>query len=155
MTCTNALDILTARAEARLANREEAPSAAPVGPVLPTLHQAYTKPLPVTCFVDIAPNNVLLSPLRKPFKTEAGLITSSKEEATSAVGCVAYVVLGVGELVATPESATFLSVEAGDIVAVRNMILEPLCPAEEPLLCHRSGVLAKLQLADVKFAVKE
>lgn len=145
-----ALDDLAARAEARLAARDQ-PVTTSTG--LPSLHDIYVAPIPVESFVSIAPNTVLLSPLKKPQRaSQGGLITSARAEDTPPTGCVAYVVVGVADVVATPDAPTFLPVEPGDVVLVRNMVLEPLSPSQEPLSCHRSGVLAKIALSDVRFA---
>jgi hypothetical protein len=69
---------------------------------------------------------------------------------TLGTACIAYVVAGVGviEAAADQHPQTWVGIEPGDVVVVRNAMLEPLHPDLEPLLIHRRHVLAKVRLRD-------
>lgn len=116
-----------------------------------SVHELYSCGLPVGAFADIAPNTVLLLPLRRPARSTGGIVTTVDEvKGTIGTACIAYVVAGVGEVKAADDQhpQTWLDVAPLDVVVVRNAMLEPLHPDLEPLSIHRRHILAKVRLRD-------
>jgi hypothetical protein len=116
-----------------------------------SLHELYSGGLPVGAFADVAPNTALLLPLRRPARSSGGIVTAVDEvKGTLGTACIAYVVAGVGTIqpAADQHPATWTAVEPGDVVVVRNAMLEPLHPDLEPLSIHRRHILAVIRLRD-------
>jgi hypothetical protein len=116
-----------------------------------SVHELYSGGLPVGAFGNIAPNTALLLPLRRPARSSGGIVTAVDEvKGTLGTACIAYVVAGVGVVqpAADQHPATWTAVEPGDIVVVRNAMLEPLHPDLEPLSIHRRHILAVIRLRD-------
>jgi hypothetical protein len=116
-----------------------------------SVHELYACGLPVGAFADIAPNTALLLPLRRPAKSTGGIVTAVDEvKGTLGTACVAYVVAGLGAEHASADQhpQTWTNVNPGDVVVVRNAMLEPLHPDLEPLSIHRRHILAVIRLRD-------
>lgn len=116
-----------------------------------SVHELYSCGLPVGAFADVAPNTALLLPLRRPARSTGGIVTAVDEvKGTLGTACIAYVVAGIGVLQPSADQhpQTWVGIEPGDVVVVRNAMLEPLHPDLEPLLIHRRHVLAKVRLRD-------
>jgi hypothetical protein len=116
-----------------------------------SVHELYSGGLPIGAFASVAPNTALLLPLRRPARSTGGIVTAVDEvRGTLGTACVAYIVAGVGEVMAAADQhpQTWTPVDAGDVVVVRNAMLEPLHPDLEPLSIHRRHILAVIRLRD-------
>jgi hypothetical protein len=116
-----------------------------------SIHEIYACGLPIGAFANIAPNTVLLLPLRRPAKSTGGIVTAVDEvKGTLGTACVAYVISGVGDVQASADQhpQTWVPVNPLDVVIVRNAMLEPLHPDLEPLSIHRRHILGVIRLRD-------
>lgn len=117
-----------------------------------SLRELYRGGLPLKAIDGIAPNTVLVMPLRAPEASQGGIITVIDEaKGTLGTNCLAYVVVGVGQAMSDGRDmnpAMWLDVEPGDCVTLRNGMLEPLHPDLEPLAIHRMHLLARVRLRD-------
>ena len=117
-----------------------------------SLRELYRGGLPIKAIDGLAPNTVLVMPLRKPETSTGGIVVSVDEnKGTLGTNCLAYVVVGVGENVSDGrdlQPSMWLEVEPGDCVVLRNGMLEPLHPDLEPLAIHRMHLLARVRLRD-------
>lgn len=116
-----------------------------------SLHELYACGLPVGAFDNIAPNTALLLPLRRPARSVGGIVTAVDEvKGTLGTACIGYIVVGVGAVVAAADQhpQTWCGIDTGDVVVVRNAMLEPLHPDLEPLSIHRRHILAVIRLRD-------
>lgn len=110
-----------------------------------TLQRLYTRPksLTVDMLEDVAPNSIVIEPVLPPNQTASGI--HLKEGEIPGTAAIAFRVLQVGE-------STYpwpVSLGAGDIVVVRNAMLEPIHPAMDILVIEAKHVLAKLDLPTV------
>ena len=163
MSDVSALDDIAARAIERLAARPSPTfaSTAPATPIVstssrlqpgqvPTLAQLYSDGMPLECFDDVRANTLVLFPLRKPTHSAGGVVvTADEEKGTMATAAICYRVVGVGRDVPDPDSDSWIPCEAGDVVVVRNAMIEPLHPTLVPCSIARRHVLAKIKLADI------
>lgn len=123
-----------------------------IGPVdtsTTTVRELYHTGLHIDAVTACAPNTVILEPLRKPQTSAGGIVTVVDEhKGTLGVNCLAYRVLMVGDdrIAGDIDPASFVDVVVGDVVVVRNGMLEPLHPNLEPLSIHRMHILAKINL---------
>lgn len=114
-----------------------------------TVRELYRTGLHIDAVTACAPNTVILEPLRRPETSAGGIVeVVDANKGTLGVNCLAYRVLMVGEdrVAGDIDPASFVDVCVGDVVVVRNGMLEPLHPNLEPLSIHRMHVLAKINL---------
>lgn len=109
----------------------------------------YRRGLPHDAICEVAPNVLILAPIRRPGVSEGGIITSTDErKGTLGTNCLAYFVLGRGAHAPVP-GEHWMVVRPGDVVVVNNASLEPLHNNLEPLVCHVRYAKAKLRLSDI------
>lgn len=116
-----------------------------------SVRELYRCGLPIRALEAIKPNTAVLLPIKRPGLSDGGIITVVDEnKGTLGTNCLAYLVAGVGEEVKTSDEhpASWCAIEPGDIVVVRNQMLEPLHPDLEPLLIHRMHILSVVRLRD-------
>ena len=116
-----------------------------------TIRDLYHAGLDVRAVVGIQPNTAILMPIRRPSLSAGGVITVVDEnKGTLGTNCLAYSVVSVGveQASADQHPQTWLPIEVGDVVVVRNSMLEPLHPNLEPLSIHRMHVLALISLRE-------
>lgn len=114
-----------------------------------TVRELYRTGLHIDAVTACAPNTVILEPLRRPETSIGGIVeVVDANKGTLGVNCLAYRVLMVGDdrKAGDIDPASFVDVGVGDVVVVRNGMLEPLHPKLEPLSIHRMHVLAKINL---------
>ncbi len=110
-----------------------------------TIQRLYTRPrsLTVEMLEAVAPNSIVVEPVLPPNQTASGIQLQQGDVPGTAA--IAFRVLQVGE-------STYpwpVSVDDGDIVVVRNAMLEPIHPAMDILVIEAKHVLAKLTLPEV------
>ena len=111
-----------------------------------TVHEVYEHGLPLWCFLDGKPNCVLVRPLRRPAKSAGGIITAIDERrGTLGTNALCYLVLAVNDTGYSGE-AEFMPVSSGDVVVLRNAMLEPLDDTLNTLSIHRSHILTKVDV---------
>lgn len=116
-----------------------------------SVHELYANGLPVGAISYIAPNTALVLPIRKPSVSAGGIVGAVDEnKATLGTNAIAYVVSGVGPVAAAADQhpQTWLQIEAGDVVVVRNAMLEALHPDLEPLSIHRRHILSIVRVRE-------
>lgn len=110
-----------------------------------TVHEVYEYGLPLWCFTNGKPNTALVRPLRRPAKSAGGIITSVDEKrGTLGTNALCYLVLNIGDEVGDIED--LMPIKSGDVVVLRNAMLEPLDDTLNTLSIHRSHVLAKVEV---------
>ena len=115
-----------------------------------TVHEIYKFGLPLWCFLDGKPNCALVRPIRRPEKSAGGIIEVIDEKrGTLGTNALVYLVLALGDEVETEEDHpdTYLNVKPGDVVVLRNAMLEPLDDTLNTLSIHRSHVLSKVDVS--------
>lgn len=109
----------------------------------------YRRGLPHDAICEVAPNVLILAPIRRPGVSEGGIITETDaRKGTLGTNCLAYFVLGRGAHAPVP-GEHWMVVRPGDVVVVNNASLEPLHSNLEPLVCHVRYAKAKLRLTDI------
>lgn len=114
-----------------------------------TVHELYRNGLRIEAVSACAPNTVIVEPVHNPAVSEGGIIVENAK-GVRGTDCLAYRVAMVGEDRPTDgiDPASFLPVAVGDVVALRNGMLEPLHPKLEPLAIHRMHLLARVDLRE-------
>jgi hypothetical protein len=133
----------------RVIDVSPAPEAVPENTTETTIRELYRTGLHIDAVTACAPNTVILEPLRRPETSAGGIVeVVDANKGTLGVNCLAYRVLMVGSdrMAGDIDPASFVDVVVGDVVVVRNGMLEPLHPNLEPLSIHRMHVLAKINL---------
>lgn len=105
----------------------------------------YTRPKSLTpsMLVGLAPNSIVVEPILPPRQSEGGIQLQQGDIPGTAA--IAYRVLQVG-----PASYEWpVNVGVGDVVIVRNAMLEPLHPAQDILVIEAKHVLARMLLPEV------
>jgi hypothetical protein len=110
-----------------------------------TLQRLYTRPrsLRVEHLDALAPNSVVVEPVLPPNQTESGILL--KEGDIPGTAAICFRVLDVGPETYPPP----MSIGDGDIVVVRNAMLEPIHPAMDILVIEAKHILARLKLPEV------
>lgn len=110
-----------------------------------TLQRLYTRPKSMTpeMILHLANDNLLVEPVLPPNQTSSGIQLQQGDVPGTAA--IAFRVL-------RRPFQTYdwpMDIEVGDIVIVRNAMLEPIHPAMDILVIEAKHVLAKLTLPEV------
>ncbi len=110
-----------------------------------TLQRLYTRPKSLTpqMVLHLANDHLLVEPVLPPNQTTSGIQLQQGEVPGTAA--IAFRVLGRGF-----QSYDWpMGIDAGDVLIVRNAMLEPIHPAMDILVIEAKHVLAKLDLPTV------
>lgn len=108
-----------------------------------TVHEVYAHGFPLWCFIDGKPNTALVRPIRRPDVSEGGIIVATDaKRGTLGTNAIAYLVLALGDEVGMADDC--LRVSPGDVVILRNAMLEPLDDTLNTLSIGRMHILSKV-----------
>lgn len=113
------------------------------------IYTATTDSLRVGDVAALAPNLVMVAPVRPPAKSAGGLFlpgAGDDDDSRKVIGTAAilYRVLAVGPTRDVAGSEEWMIPAVGDVLSVRTSMLDPMHPELEPLVIHRRHVLAVL-----------
>lgn len=113
-----------------------------------TVHEIYEHGLPLWCFLDGKPNTAMVRPIRRPAESAGGIITSTDaKKGTLGTNALCYVVLALGDEVGPADVVDqWLRVQPGDVVVLRNAMLEPLDETLNTHLISRQHILSKVDV---------
>jgi hypothetical protein len=113
-----------------------------------TVHEVYEHGLPLWCFTSGKPNTAMVRPIRRPAESAGGIITTTDaKRGTLGTNALCYVVLALGDEVGPDDVVDqWLHVAPGDVVVLRNAMLEPLDETLNTHLISRQHILSKVDV---------